>query len=110
MFLVGGVLLFFLVKWTGDWIWGSFVRHPNPFALLGMSLMVALGVGITMYRNERIYGLANEVASELRKVTWPTLKEVRSATIVVIVAVIIAAAILGLFDAVWSALTDLVYG
>ena len=31
------------------------------------------------------YDLANEVAAELKKVTWPTAKEVRAATIVVIV-------------------------
>ncbi|MEO8844514.1 MAG: preprotein translocase subunit SecE, partial [Kofleriaceae bacterium] len=61
-------------------------------------------------RNDRIYHLANEVASELRKVTWPTAKEVRSATLVVIVMAIVSAVILGLFDLVWSNLTELVYG
>ena len=54
--------------------------------------------------------LANEVASELGKVTWPTPKEVRAATIVVIVMSIIAAVILFAFDFVWSNLTELVYG
>ena len=57
-----------------------------------------------------IYYLANEVASELKKVTWPTAKEVRTATLVVIVMAIISAIILGLFDFVWSNLTELVYG
>jgi preprotein translocase subunit SecE len=43
-------------------------------------------------------------------VTWPTAKEVRAATIVVIVMSIIAAVILFAFDFVWSNLTELVYG
>ena len=75
--------------------------------------MAAIGatvVGVSMYRNDKYYGLANEVASELKKVTWPTAKEVRAATLVVIVMAIISAIILGLFDFVWSNLTELVYG
>jgi len=78
-----------------------------------MSMMAAVGavvVGVTLYRNDRVYHLANEVSSELRKVTWPTAKEVRSATIVVIVMAVTSAIILFLFDLVWSGLTDLVYG
>jgi preprotein translocase subunit SecE len=63
-----------------------------------------------MYRNDRIYHLANEVASELKKVTWPTAKEVRASTTTVIVMAIVSAIILGLFDLAWSNLTELVYG
>jgi preprotein translocase subunit SecE len=63
-----------------------------------------------MYRSDRYYFLANEVAAELKKVTWPTAKEVRTATMVVVVMAIISAVILGLFDFVWSNLTELVYG
>ena len=51
-----------------------------------------------------------EVRSELKKVTWPTAKEVRTATMVVVMMAIISAIILGLFDFVWSNLTELVYG
>ena len=78
-----------------------------------MSLVAAIGaivVGITLYRNDRVYHLANEVSSELKKVTWPTAKEVRAATLVVIVMAVTSAVILFLFDLVWSGLTDLVYG
>jgi preprotein translocase subunit SecE len=57
-----------------------------------------------------VYTLANEVAGELKKVTWPTPKEVRTATMVVLVMSIISAIILGVFDLVWSNLTELVYG
>jgi preprotein translocase subunit SecE len=43
-------------------------------------------------------------------VSWPTAKEVRAATIVVIMMSLIAAVILGAFDFIWSNLTELVYG
>lgn len=110
MYLGGGLLLFFLLSWTGDWIWGYFARHPNEFVISGVALTMSLAVGIVLYRNERVYGLASDVATELRKVTWPTRQETQAATIVVVVTVVIAAIILGAFDAVWSALTDTIYG
>ena len=52
----------------------------------------------------------DEAWSELKKVTWPTRKETQAATLVVVVTVIIAAMLLGLFDMVWSWLTDRIYG
>jgi preprotein translocase subunit SecE len=110
MFLSGGLLLFFLLNKTGDWIWGYFTRYPPEFAIHGLAAAGALIVGIAMYRNERVNTLANEVAVELGKVTWPTRKETQAALLVVIVTVIIAALILGFFDMVWSGLTNLIYG
>ena len=110
MYLSGGVLLFYLLQWTIDWIWGYFGSPPSDFKITLVSGVIALFTGITLYRNERVYTLANEVSGELNKVTWPTAKEVRSATIVVIVMAVISALILGLFDFVWSNITELVYG
>ena len=110
IYLCGAVLLFYLLQWSIDWVWGYFGTSPSEF---NMSLVAAIGaivVGISLYRNDRIYHLANEVTSELKKVTWPTAKEVRSATMVVIVMAVTSAVILFLFDLVWSGLTDLVYG
>ena len=110
MFLSGGLILFFLLNWTAEWIWGYFVRYPNEFIIDGLAFALALGIGIAVYRNERVYALANDVASELKKVTWPTRKETQMATIVVIVTVAIAAVIFFGFDLLWSYLTDLIYG
>ena len=110
MFLIGGVILFLLLKWSGEWGWGYFARHPNEFVIDGLSAVLALGIGIAMYKNERVFALANDVTSELKKVTWPTRKETQVATIVVIVTVLIASLILGLFDMLWSWLTDRIYG
>ena len=112
IFLCGAVLAFYVLQWTVDWVWGYFSPEtvPSEFKLTIISAVVALVAGISMYRSDKYYGLANEVAGELKKVTWPSAKEVRAATIVVIVMAIISAIILGLFDLVWSNLTELVYG
>lgn len=110
MYLVGAVLAFYLLQWSIDWLWGYFGPPPSEMTLSIASAAIAVLGAIVLYRNDRCYTLANEVAGELKKVTWPTAKEVRAATIVVIVMAIISAIILGLFDLVWSQLTDLVYG
>ena len=110
MYLVGAVVLFYLLQWSVDWIWGYFTVTPSDFHISLIAAVVAAVAGIWMYRDDRLYSLTNEVATELKKVTWPTAKEVRAATLVVIVMAIISALILGLFDFVWSNLTELVYG
>jgi preprotein translocase subunit SecE len=110
MYLVGAVILFYLLSWTTDWIWGYFATPPGDFQISLIAAVSATTIAIWAYRNDKYYTLANEVATELKKVTWPTAKEVRAATIVVIVMAILSAVILGLFDFVWSNLTELVYG
>jgi preprotein translocase subunit SecE len=110
IYLCGAVLLFYLLQWSIDWIWGYVATAPSESKISVVAAIGATVVGIVLYRNDRIYHLANEVSSELKKVTWPTAKEVRTATLTVIIMAIISAAILGVFDLVWTNLTELVYG
>jgi preprotein translocase subunit SecE len=110
IYLCGAVLLFYLLQWSIDWVWGYVATSPSESTLSLIAAVGAVVTGVTLYRNDRVYNLANEVASELKKVTWPTAKEVRAATIVVIVMAIVSATILGVFDLVWANLTELVYG
>ena len=63
IYLCGGLLLFFLLQWTTDWIWGYFTRSPDEFYITVGSAIVALGTGIYLYRHEQTYALVNEVAS-----------------------------------------------
>ncbi len=110
MFLCGAIVAFYLTQWTVDWIWGYFVRTPDEFLVSVGSAIFAVATATILYRNDRWYFTASEIAAELGKVTWPTPKEVRAATMVVVVMAIISALILGLFDLVWSQLTEVVYG
>jgi len=110
IYLVGAVIMFYLLQWSIDWVWGYFAPAPSDFKISLTAAIIATVASIVLYKNDRLYHLANEVATELKKVTWPTAKEVRSATLVVIIMAIISAVILGLFDFVWSNLTELVYG
>src|SRR5680860_1769265 len=56
----------------------------------------------------RVRTFLREVITELGKVTWPPRSELLQATMVVMVAVAIAAAYIGVWDLVWSGLVNLV--
>ena len=88
----------------------------NDFAVLGdWSLSAVLGFGLAavaalvVWRIPRTQTVSLEVALELQRVTWPSLRETRAATVAVIVASAVAAAILGVFDMVWSWLSAKIY-
>ncbi len=110
IYLCSGLILFYLLQWTGDWLWGYFTRSPSEFYITVGSGLFSLGLGTYLYRDERTYNLVTEVTAELKKVTWPTAKDVKQATIVVVIMTIISASILGFFDLVWSQVTKLIYG
>ena len=50
----------------------------------------------------RIWTFLREVRIEMSKVTWPPRKELLQATGVVIIAVVIAAVYIGVFDFIWN--------
>ncbi len=88
----------------------------NDFAVLGdWSLSTVLGFGlaaaaaVVVWRIPRTQTVSLEVALELQRVTWPSLRETRAATVAVIVASAVAAVILGVFDMVWSWLSAKIY-
>jgi preprotein translocase subunit SecE len=70
---------------------------------------IAAVVGVVTWRSPRLRTLSLEVAGELKKVTWPSMRETRAATVAVVVATFIAAIILGAFDYVWAQLSALIY-
>lgn len=72
--------------------------------------IVGLIVVVRAYRRPDVRGWADDVASELTKVKWPTKKDVINSTIVVIAASTVATVYLALLDRLWAFVTNLVYG
>ncbi|MFY3746674.1 preprotein translocase subunit SecE [Anaeromyxobacter sp. Red801] len=70
---------------------------------------LAIATAVVVWRIPKTQQVSLEVALELRRVTWPTMRETRAATVAVIVASTVAAVILGLFDLVWSWLSSKIY-
>ena len=107
-------LAWFLIKSTTA-IWTMLadtvdvVPEPNATIIAVGAGLVAFLTAVITYRSQKIHTFVVEVCVELSKVTWPTRKETWSQTVVVIIVSIIAAVILGLFDSLWSWVTDLIY-
>jgi preprotein translocase subunit SecE len=64
---------------------------------------------VVVWRIPRTQTVSLETALELKRVTWPSLRETRAATVAVVVASFIASIILGIFDFIWGRLSALVY-
>jgi preprotein translocase subunit SecE len=106
------VVIAAFVLWLADKLitlgWQYF-DEPNDVIVTAISALIGFGTALSLYRTEKSHRLVVDVVSELSKVSWPSRKETYASTIVVIVTSIIAAAIVGSFDFVWSAITDLLY-
>jgi preprotein translocase subunit SecE len=95
---------------------GLSYSRVNDFAVLGdwslstvLGFAIAAAVAVVVWRIPRTQTVSLEVALELQRVTWPSLRETRAATMAVIVASAVAAVILGVFDMVWSWLSAKIY-
>jgi preprotein translocase subunit SecE len=85
------------------------VPEPNSTVIAAGAGLVAFISAVVAYRSTKIHTFVLEVCVELSKVSWPTRKETWSQTVVVLIVSVIAAIILGVYDAVWSHITDLIY-
>jgi len=87
------------------------VGDPQIFGTLEGTTLLGLSMGVVSFlvlnRHPAAYGFADEVVTELRKVTWPDKDEtVRSTSVVVGFAISMAVAIT-LYDFVWGRLTSM---
>jgi len=63
-----------------------------------LPVLIAVVTYYLCYRIEQVKVYMTDVVSEVKKVVWPTKKETWGATLVVLIAVIISALVLGFFD------------
>jgi preprotein translocase SecE subunit len=64
----------------------------------GLPVVVSLGLFLSLQFNKKFLVWADEVAAEIKKVVWPSSKDTRSMTVVVIIMVIISSIIISVFD------------
>ncbi len=109
MFWVGStiVLGMFFENLLSDFVFRVF-RLNDPQVLFDWSLTFVLGfaiaiaIAVAAWMQARVRGLAFECAQELSMTTWPTRSETQTQTVAVLVATVICAGILGVFDAFGS--------
>jgi preprotein translocase SecE subunit len=108
VFVVAGLFFLWFLDKVATLVWSNFAEPPAT-TITAISAVIGLGGAVALYKNERVHSLVTDVVTELAKVTWPTRQETYVSTIVVIVTSLIAAAVVGAFDFVWSFFTDLLY-
>lgn len=120
-YLAAGIALAFVVTKMLDFAWyKAGMWKPEYFATLGVepkdelvvpiASAIAIAVAIRYWRDLKVRTMAEEVAEELTKVTWPTRDEVINSTSVVIVTTIFATVFFALMDQFWLWVTKHVYG
>jgi preprotein translocase subunit SecE len=107
-FVAFWLLLLFIFDKLITAIWDNFAE-PLPVVSTAVGAALAAVITLALYKNEKVSRVSSEVVGELAKVTWPSREETQVSTVVVIVTSIIAAIIIGSFDAIWSTITDLIY-
>lgn len=100
-----------------QWIWTEFgLTDPFVFGVRDLPLTTVLGYGIAVaagafvLKNGTTHALAVEIVDELARVTWPSREETGNATVVVIVTVLVCSVYLGVFDAFWMWVTNMILG
>jgi preprotein translocase subunit SecE len=115
-YFAGGIAVAFLLSKVLGYAWLKLsvykpqVGEPHDEIVMPLAGLIGLFTAIYYYRDPKTRTLAEEVAFELGKVTWPTRDEVVNGTFVVLVTTLIATTFFALMDRFWGFVTNLVYG
>jgi preprotein translocase subunit SecE len=115
-YFAGGIAVAFMLSkaisygWTRLSLWKPTIGEPHDEVVMPVAGLIGALVAFYYYRDEKTRTLAEEVASELGKVSWPTRDEVVNGTFVVVVTTFIATVFFALMDRFWGFVTNLVYG
>jgi preprotein translocase subunit SecE len=115
-YFAGAIAIAFLLSKAvgGAWqrlaLWKPQFGEPHDEIVIPVSAILGAGTAFYYWKKRETRQYAEEVASELSKVTWPTRTEVTNSTTVVIITTMIATIFFALMDRFWGFLTNLVYG
>jgi preprotein translocase subunit SecE len=115
-YFAGGIAIAFLLSKAMSFAWLRLATYkpqigePHDEIVMPIAGLIGLFTAIYYYRDQKTRTLAEEVASELGKVTWPSREEVVNSTFVVLVTTLLATTFFALMDRFWGFVTNLVYG
>ena len=114
-YFAGAIGVAFLGSKIGNLAWQRLeaykpeVGDPRDDLIMPIAAVVGAAVAFYYWRKQQARQYAEEVASELAQVTWPSRQEVTNSTTVVIIATAFATIFFALMDRFWAFVTDLVY-
>jgi preprotein translocase SecE subunit len=86
------------------------IGEPRDEIIMPLAALIGAGAAFYYWHRTRARQLAEEVAAEMSKVTWPDRTEVTNGTVVVIVTTVVSTVFFALMDKFWGFITNLVYG
>ena len=114
-YFAGAIGIAFLGSKIANLVWQRLesykpeVGDPRDDLIMPIAAVVGAAVAFYYWRKQEARQYAEEVATELSQVTWPSRQEVTNSTTVVIVATAFATIFFALMDRFWAFVTDLVY-
>jgi preprotein translocase subunit SecE len=115
-YFAGAIGIAFLMSKVIDFCWFKLQSYkpalgePRDELVMPLSAVVGGLAALYYWHRTRARQLAEEVAAEMSKVTWPTRTEVTNGTFVVIVTTVVSTVFFALMDKFWGFVTNLVYG
>ncbi len=107
-YLTVSAILWYLSRSVLQWLYLTYyqVRRVPGITTVREVLPLVIGglVFLILYRHATVNAYAEEVVSELKKVTWPGRPDVVRSTTVVLVCIVIASALLATFDLIFGKL------
>jgi preprotein translocase subunit SecE len=106
----------FVMSKTLDYAWFRLqtykpaIGEPREEVVMPVSALIGGGTAVYYWFRTRARELAEEVATEMSKVTWPSRTEVTNGTVVVIITTIVSTIFFALMDRFWGFMSNLVYG
>jgi preprotein translocase subunit SecE len=114
-YFAGAIAVAFLASKLIGFAWAKLatwkgIGEPKDEIIYPIAGVLGAGIALYYWLRTRARQLAEEVASELSKVTWPSRREVTNGTTVVIITTVVATVFFALMDRFWGFVTDKVYG
>jgi preprotein translocase subunit SecE len=115
-YFAGAIAIAFLASKVIDFAWVKAqaykpaIGEPRDEIVMPVAGLTGGAAAVYYWSRTRARQLAEEVATEMSKVTWPTRTEVTNGTVVVIVTTLLSTVFFALMDRFWGFVTNLVYG
>ena len=83
-------------------IWERALEKYAELIVQGIAVLSGLVLFLALNRSEPVNQFMTEVVVELSRVSWPTQKESRASTVLVVIMVVVSGLFLGLMDYLWT--------
>ena len=103
------VMVLVAVGVVGNWYFGDWPLLYRALALVGLALVAGFAA-LQTERGQRVWNLAREARTELRRVVWPNRQETTQTTMIVLILILLFALILWGLDSGLSFLVKQVIG